>query len=85
MEERVWLTNIAIAPHLIGFVETEKNPATANHRAIAHRIERCSEHPGLGVRTMPRSDWEVWSRRRALASFRSELLSRLRHGVKMEV
>jgi hypothetical protein len=46
MEERVWLTNIAIAPHLIGFVEMEKNPATANHRAIAHRIERCSEHPG---------------------------------------
>ena len=26
MEERVWLTNIPIAPHLIGFVETESNP-----------------------------------------------------------
>src|SRR4051794_38878619 len=85
MEERVWLTNIAIAPHLMGFVETERNPGMANPRFIADRVKRCSEHPGLGVRTMPRSDWEVWSRRRALASFRSELLSRLRHGVKMEV
>jgi hypothetical protein len=81
MEERVWLTNIAIAPHLIGFVETEKNPATANYRAIAQRIERCSEHPGWGVRTLPWKDWEAWSRayrKRVLASMSPETLDLIR-------
>ena len=67
MEERVWLTNIPIAPHLIGFVETESNPGMANPRFIADRVKRCSEHPGLGVRTLPWKEWEAWSRRRALA------------------
>jgi hypothetical protein len=81
MEERVWLTNIVVAPHLIGFVETDMNPSMANQRAIAHRIERCSEHPGLGVRTLRWKDWEAWSRayrERVLASMSPETLDVIR-------
>ena len=51
------------------------NPGMANQRAIAHRIERCSEHPGLGVRTLSWKDWEVWlraDRERLLASIPRE-------------
>jgi hypothetical protein len=80
MEERVWLTNIAIAPHLIGFVETASPPMT-NQRSIAHDVERCSEHPGLGVRTLPWKEWEAWSRayrERVLASMSPETLDIIR-------
>jgi hypothetical protein len=76
MEERVWLTNIAIAPHLIGFVETA-SPEMTNQRSIAHDLERCSKHPGLGVRSLPWQDWEAWSRayrERVLASMSPETL-----------
>jgi hypothetical protein len=38
MEERVWLTNIAVAPHLIGVVETDGNPGAAKQGAIGSLV-----------------------------------------------